>query len=300
MTQAANLLYQRYRYIALAVYVAVLMAGFIDWSYGGIGPRTIIAAPECHRFVTFVVVVLALIGMEVRGFGQDSFLPGHRAEIFPFLLRLGFFVGACLVADLSYSQILFLPILLYTHLAVSEALSYGLAVLGVCLLIGIKQIGPQGLERPPLPSMVVDGASELPSRAPRNPSRSGRLVDQSMGVLITLFFTLLLARAMTQAIQAQQRLTHLVASLKASHTQLRQYSAQIAELATAEERSRLARDIHDGLGHHLAAISIQLQKASAYKSRDPDRSYAAITQAQSAVQDALADIRLSVSSLHQG
>jgi ABC-2 type transport system permease protein len=59
------------------------------------------------------------------------------------------------------------------------------------------------------------------------------------------------------------------------------------ELAVAEERVRLARDIHDGLGHHLTVLSIQLQAAEKLVERNPqaaaDRQVyfnAALAQAQ--------------------
>ncbi|MGD1900562.1 MAG: sensor histidine kinase, partial [Phormidesmis sp.] len=131
------------------------------------------------------------------------------------------------------------------------------------------------------------------------PSRGGRLLDESMGSLIMLFFTLLLARAMSQAIQSQQKLTELLASLEISHNQLKQYATRVAELAATEARNRLARDIHASLGHHLAAINIQLEKANAYKERDSARAYEAVSHAQRTVQDALKDVRESVSSLRQ-
>ena len=107
------------------------------------------------------------------------------------------------------------------------------------------------------------------------------------------------ARALSQATQAQQKLSGLLSSLEASHVQLKQYSNQVADLAATEERNRLARDIHDSLGHHLAAINIQLEKANAYKQRDPNRAYEAVNHAQRTVQDALKAVRESVASLRQ-
>ena len=43
--------------------------------------------------------------------------------------------------------------------------------------------------------------------------------------------------------------------------ELRAYAAQAEELATARERNRLAREIHDTLGHYLTIINIQLEAA---------------------------------------
>ncbi|MEM1292797.1 MAG: hypothetical protein AAGH67_15130 [Cyanobacteria bacterium P01_H01_bin.162] len=70
MAQALNLLYQRYRLIALAVYTAVLLAGFVDWFYDGLGPQSLVSAPEQYRFLVFVAMVLAhRAGTSGRGTG---------------------------------------------------------------------------------------------------------------------------------------------------------------------------------------------------------------------------------------
>ncbi|MEO1298889.1 MAG: sensor histidine kinase [Cyanobacteria bacterium J06636_16] len=317
MAQTLNFLYQRYRLTALAVYTAVLLAGLVDWIYGGIGPRSIINAPENYRFLLFVMMVLALIGLELRAAGQTNFLASNqvkKTKLLSFSMRAFLFIGACLVTDLSYSQILFLPILLYSHLAVNKRLSYCIAILGVATLLGLKLSGFSGMGMPPPPphAPLVNGSPSagipngLPGISPGSlpasespPSRLSKLVDESMGSLITLFFTLLLAQAMSQAIQAQQKLAGLLASLEASHAQLQHYSTRVADLAATEERNRLARDIHDSLGHHLAAINIQLAKANAYRDHDPSRAYEAVNHAQRTVQAALKDVRESVSSLRQ-
>ena len=75
---------------------------------------------------------------------------------------------------------------------------------------------------------------------------------------------------------------------------------QVADLATATERNRLARDIHDSLGHHLTVIAVQLEKAVAFQQRDPDVATAALADARAAARDALADVRRSVGTLRAG
>jgi signal transduction histidine kinase len=296
MAQVSNLLYQRYRFIALVVYAAVLFSGLVDWVYGGIGPKTIIVAPENFRFAIFVTAVLVLVGLELWGVGQASFAALNKVEPFPFAARLFLFIGACLVTDLNYSRILFLPILLYSYLAVNKRLSYFMAVLGVAALFGFRAAHIDFMSPPP---RLLSANGMVRESPPTGATLGGGLIDRSMGSLITLLFTLLLARAMSQSIQAQQKLTGLLASLEDSHHQLKQYSIRVAELAATEERNRLARDIHDSLGHHLAAINIQLEKANAYRERDPNRAYDAVKHAQRTVQDALRDVRKSVNSLRK-
>ncbi|MEL6605994.1 MAG: sensor histidine kinase [Cyanobacteria bacterium J06614_10] len=293
MNRTSNLLYQRYRSIALVVYAAVLFAGIVDWAYGGIGPKTLIRAPENLRFAVFVMAMVALVGIELRGLGRADFGMSRFANLFPFAVRFALFVTICLITDLNYSQILFLTLLLYGYLAISKRLSYLLAFTGVAILFGLDEAQISMMESLPSPQEVV---SPL---IPPGGNMTGRLIDRSMGSLIALLFTLLLARAMLQAIRAQQQQADLFASLETSHLQLKQYANRVAELAATEERNRLARDIHDSLGHHLAAINIQLEKANAYRQRDPQRAYEAVTYAQHTVQDALKEVRQSVNSLRE-
>jgi signal transduction histidine kinase len=74
-------------------------------------------------------------------------------------------------------------------------------------------------------------------------------------------------------------------------------ATRLAELSVATERNRLARDIHDGLGHHLTAISVQLEKASAFRDRDPAVAEQALTDARESARRALEDVRTSVGTL---
>jgi len=77
---------------------------------------------------------------------------------------------------------------------------------------------------------------------------------------------------------------------------------QLHDLAVAEERNRLAREIHDGLGHYLTAITIQIQGAKALLENTEAVSQApsalgALGKAETLLQEALADVRHSVRAL---
>jgi signal transduction histidine kinase len=71
----------------------------------------------------------------------------------------------------------------------------------------------------------------------------------------------------------------------------------VAELAATEERNRVARDIHDSLGHYLTAVNIQLEKALAYRNRSPEEAEQAIRDAKQSASEALQDVRRSVGAL---
>jgi signal transduction histidine kinase len=87
------------------------------------------------------------------------------------------------------------------------------------------------------------------------------------------------------------------AELEESHSRLREYAARVSELSAAAERNRLARDIHDGLGHHLTAITVLLEKATAFRDRDPEVAERAVTDAHRSARRALDDVRRSVRTL---
>jgi signal transduction histidine kinase len=74
-------------------------------------------------------------------------------------------------------------------------------------------------------------------------------------------------------------------------------SAEIEKLAVVRERNRLAREIHDSLGHFLTTIHVQLQAARAIHSTDPGKALEAVAKAQGLAHDALAEVRRSVGTL---
>ncbi|MCC8250136.1 sensor histidine kinase [Saccharothrix luteola] len=73
----------------------------------------------------------------------------------------------------------------------------------------------------------------------------------------------------------------------------------MAELSAAAERNRVARDVHDGLGHHLTAVSVLLEKASVFRERDAAVADQAIEDARESARRALEDVRTSVRAMRE-
>lgn len=101
-------------------------------------------------------------------------------------------------------------------------------------------------------------------------------------------------------------LLRLLDDERAHHQQTQQLLSEVEALnekvaasAAADERLRIARDIHDSLGHSLTGIHVQLEKALAFESRDPAVARTAIQSAQAASRQALVEVRESVSSLRE-
>ena len=86
---------------------------------------------------------------------------------------------------------------------------------------------------------------------------------------------------------------------QAARERAEQLAAQVEELATVRERNRLAREIHDTLGHYLTAVHVQLEAAQAVMASQPENSAVAMKRAQDLTQKGLAAVRQSVSALRE-
>lgn len=107
---------------------------------------------------------------------------------------------------------------------------------------------------------------------------------------LSLVFTLLLVNALLNERTIQNR-------LQRTNEELQRSAAQVKQLATAQERSRIAREIHDSLGHSLTALNIQLEGAIKLSNRDPQKSQELLTEAKRLGSVALQDVRQSVVTL---
>ncbi|NYE00568.1 two-component system sensor histidine kinase DesK [Kineosphaera limosa] len=72
-----------------------------------------------------------------------------------------------------------------------------------------------------------------------------------------------------------------------------------AELAVELERTRLARDLHDILGHSLTVITVKAELAGRLIDTDPAQAKAEIIDLERLARDALADVRTTVSGYRQ-
>jgi signal transduction histidine kinase len=89
----------------------------------------------------------------------------------------------------------------------------------------------------------------------------------------------------------------LIARERQARGEIRRYAAQVEELATARERNRIARDIHDSVGHYLTVVNVQIEAARAIVAADPAASSECLVRAQDFAKEGLSELRRSVSML---
>ena len=70
--------------------------------------------------------------------------------------------------------------------------------------------------------------------------------------------------------RAREHAEQLASELDTTNHQLVEYAAQAEKLAAAQERNRIAREIHDNLGHYLTIVNIQIEAARVTLATDPE------------------------------
>jgi two-component system sensor histidine kinase DesK len=115
---------------------------------------------------------------------------------------------------------------------------------------------------------------------------AGRFSDQ-FGNLITVL-------SVTAALFFVGRLVRAI-------RRLRQANDEIATLAVTAERERLARDLHDILGHSLTTITVKagLARRVLESSGDEERAIAEIREVEGLARSALSDVRATVSEYRE-
>jgi signal transduction histidine kinase len=262
------------RWVPSMVYVVVLAAGlyYAAMDLGGVVP--------VERVAGFAAAMTALLGVEAAerrwlvrpAPGPARPRPG-RTALGLLSVRIALFAAAAALDPSGDARLLFVLVPFAAYFAFGAAVS--LALGGACLAV-----------------VVAAFALRVP-----------RWYAQPTDVSDVLMFAvgLMLAIAMAGIAVAEQagrlRLEAVLGDLRDSHDQLTAYAAQVAALSAAAERGRLARDIHDSLGHHLTAVTVQLEKAEAFRDLDAASADQAVADARSAARQALREVRGSVAAL---
>lgn len=126
------------------------------------------------------------------------------------------------------------------------------------------------------------------------------VAEATMSYSAAFAFTTVFTIMTKQALNARERSEKLSTELEEANVKLRAYSEQVEELATTRERNRLAREIHDGVGHYLTVVKTQLDAATALLSTDAAKARTNVEKAAKLTAEALDDVRRSVGALKSG
>ena len=107
---------------------------------------------------------------------------------------------------------------------------------------------------------------------------------------LVLIFVLFMVSAVVTERQSRQKLAE-------ANDRLRRYTLLIENQATLQERHRIAREMHDSVGHALTAQSIQLENVALWLPQDLSKATDHLSKARQLSKEALRNVRQSVASL---
>jgi signal transduction histidine kinase len=105
------------------------------------------------------------------------------------------------------------------------------------------------------------------------------------------FFVGSYAAVTAKAEAARQESQTLLAELQTAHRQLQVYAAQAEALAVAQERNRLARELHDSVTQTIFSLTLTAKAARLLLERDPTRVAGQLDHLQELAQSALTEMR---------
>ncbi len=135
-------------------------------------------------------------------------------------------------------------------------------------------------------AMMSRGLNTLPADWQLTAARTHLIIFYGL----IMAFVVLLVNALLAAYRSQRELA-------VAHEQLRAYAAKVESQATLQERNRIAREIHDSLGHSLTAQTVLLENALLFLPPDAHQAKDYLTTATESAYQALREVSKSVSTL---
>ncbi len=114
------------------------------------------------------------------------------------------------------------------------------------------------------------------------------VLPYGFGVFAVIALSLTLRRAQ----ESRAESLRLLDELNDAHGRLR-------DLAVLEERQRLAREMHDAVGHRLTAAAMLLEGAARLIPTEPDRAVRLVETSREQVRESLAELRTAVTALRE-
>ena len=242
-------------------FVITVLIAYAQWISSGIQPLTSIRA--------FVILVLGVVYLGLGIVLINSNIPNSRIILLSYI-GVQVFLGMVIVyLGESTTWLVIFPIISQVVILLPRREAFlvnGVIYLGLLLLLGI--------------------------------SNDGKINWQlAFGLLCGMVFVILFSQIVLSEQHSRSEIERLYAEISVANNKLHEYAVKVEELATVQERNRLARDIHDGLGHYLTALDMQIKAAQAVLGQDRTQAMDALTKAQALTEGALSDVRQSVATL---
>jgi two-component system sensor histidine kinase DesK len=146
-------------------------------------------------------------------------------------------------------------------------------------------------------SFFIYSAAFLPFVVASVPIFATILIAQALGLLVEglLLHINPIALTLTVFLMSIVGVSNaFIARQKRADTKLRMAQEEIEQLAAVAERERIARDLHDVLGHTLSVIVLKAELAGRLIERDPQRAAQEIADVEKTARTALGEVREAI------
>ncbi len=202
--------------------------------------------------------------------------------------KFNFILDLILIFAIEYNDNSFFAHLFYLVLIIDASLTYSTVFTGALVLVGFVLHG--------LARYIYFQSPNFSSFVPR------LLID-----LLIFAGTYILMIFIRYQIQQKEHLRQVMVELKIktkelekTYQKLKEASMELEDLTVLRERNRIAREIHDTVGHTLTTVLLELEAGERLIPIDPALAKAKMKLAKSQIRKGLNDIRASVETLNSG
>lgn len=202
-----------------------------------------------------------------------------------FLGKINIILDLIMVFTINYFDQSFFSYIFYLVLIIDASLSYSTVFTGAVTLIGYIIHGYLYFQQPDFSFLV----SQL-------------LVDFVifLGSFIMMTFIRYQIQQKEHLRQVTIQLGIKTKELEKTYQKLKETSMELEDVTVLRERNRIAREIHDTVGHTLTTVLLGLEAGERLIAIDPGLAVSKVKLAKSQIRKGLNDIRTSVETLNSG
>lgn len=125
----------------------------------------------------------------------------------------------------------------------------------------------------------------------------GNILSMFFSYSVSTAFVMMMCYLVKIQIRERERLSHVNAELETAYKKLIESSAAARKLTVEQERTRMAREIHDTLAHTLTSLIVQLEACKELAAQDPSRLPGELNKAQELSREGFNDVKRSIKAL---
>lgn len=238
------------------------------------------------------VGVAAVLGAGLLAEFAYNVVQGTNAAFVPPIVGAGLTI--VIAAPLAWRRVAPLVTIAVSGIAtgVFTLVGHDLGLAGVTLMIALYSIAAYGTRRDAQISLGVTAGFVLAGYL----SAWLRIGEPQIGPLIGTSLVLATVWALGDRTRVRRQ---LVAQLEVRAEEAERHQALVTALATADERRRIARELHDVVAHAVSVVVVQASAGRRVAERDPDAALRVLSDIEGSGREALAELRRLVAVLRE-